>query len=69
MLDHMVESLGLTVTHDQAPFEPEAGAYSHSHDAALTHEHGHEHGHSNDHAHDHQHGDDGHSHGGHSHEH
>ncbi len=32
VLDRMVEELGLTVSHEQAPFEPEAGAY---------HQHGH----------------------------
>ncbi len=31
VLDHMVEGLGLLVTHNIMPFEPEAGAY-HSHD-------------------------------------
>ncbi|MDH5425232.1 MAG: urease accessory protein UreE [Gammaproteobacteria bacterium] len=34
VLDEMVEGLGLTVTTEKAPFEPEAGAYSgggHSH--------------------------------------
>jgi urease accessory protein len=34
VLDEMVEGLGLTVVCEQAPFEPEAGAYhesSHSH--------------------------------------
>jgi urease accessory protein len=33
VLDKMVEELGLTVVHEQAPFEPEAGAY-HQHDQA-----------------------------------
>lgn len=27
VLDHMLEGLGLTVEHEQLPFEPEAGAY------------------------------------------
>ncbi len=31
VLDHMVQGLGLAVTHEVLPFEPEAGAY-HSHD-------------------------------------
>lgn len=32
VLDHMLEGLGLVVTHDSLPFEPEAGAYhSHAH--------------------------------------
>lgn len=31
VLDHMVKGLGLAVSHEVLPFEPEAGAY-HSHD-------------------------------------
>lgn len=31
VLDHMVEGLGLSVSHADLPFEPESGAY-HSHD-------------------------------------
>ncbi len=27
VLDHMLEGLGLTITHELLPFEPEAGAY------------------------------------------
>jgi urease accessory protein len=48
VLDDMVRQLGLTVLHDDEPFEPEAGAYgghSHSHG---THKHGdgqHQHSH------------------------
>ena len=48
VLDQMVESLGLTVKHETAPFEPESGAYqhaSHSHDHSHGHHHHHEHGH------------------------
>ena len=29
VLDHMVEGLGLRVSHEELPFEPEAGAYHH----------------------------------------
>ncbi len=29
VLDHMVEGLGLSVSHEDLPFEPEAGAYQH----------------------------------------
>ena len=50
VLDDMVRGLGLTVTSEQLPFEPEDGAYA-------TSGHGHGHSHtpgSNDH-HDHQH--------------
>jgi urease accessory protein len=32
VLDDMVVSLGLTITHEEAPFEPEVGAYHHHHD-------------------------------------
>ncbi|MEM8844780.1 MAG: urease accessory protein UreE [Pseudomonadota bacterium] len=31
VLDQMIEHLGLTITHELAPFEPESGAYSHGH--------------------------------------
>ncbi len=31
VLDHMVEEMGLAVTIESAPFEPEAGAYAHAH--------------------------------------
>lgn len=45
VLDQMVESLGLPVDHEMAPFEPESGAYhQHGHDHAHSHEHVHEHG-------------------------
>jgi len=50
VLDEMVRGLGLTVITEQAPFEPEAGAYSgggHHH-----HSHDHEDGHSHTHRHD-----------------
>jgi len=41
VLDEMVRGLGLTVTVEQAPFEPEAGAYGgHSHSALAAHAHG-----------------------------
>jgi urease accessory protein len=46
VLDHMVGELGLAVTVEVAPFEPEAGAYG-------GHGHGHDHGH--DHADDRDH--------------
>lgn len=39
VLDAMVTGLGLQVTLEQAPFEPEAGAYG-----GHSHAHGHEHG-------------------------
>lgn len=40
VLDEMVTSMGLTVHHQQAPFEPEAGAYHHhAHDDSKPHKH------------------------------
>lgn len=44
VLDEMVISLGLTIIHEQAPFEPEVGAYHghHSHDDHDHHDHHHE---------------------------
>ena len=69
VLDDMVRGLGLSVVVEEAPFEPEGGAYGHSH---AAHPHGE--GHSHDHAGS-AHGD-GHGHDllllrprGHSHEH
>jgi urease accessory protein len=43
VLDDMVRGLGLTVMIEQAPFEPEAGAYGHSHEHGPSHEHAHSH--------------------------
>lgn len=41
VLDEMVRALGLGVIVEQAPFEPEAGAYgSHSHSPLAPHAHG-----------------------------
>lgn len=41
VLDEMVRGLGLHVTVEDAPFEPEAGAYGgHSHSALTPHAHG-----------------------------
>jgi urease accessory protein len=50
VLDDMVRGLGLTVTREATPFEPERGAYQ-----SQPHGHGHAHGHSHPH-------DDGHHH-------
>jgi urease accessory protein len=52
VLDDMLRGLGLTVTVEQAPFEPEPGAYGGSADG---HSHGHHHGHDHDHEHHHHH--------------
>ncbi|AKH19054.1 urease accessory protein UreE [Sedimenticola thiotaurini] len=43
VLDKMLRGLGFTVTHADAPFEPEPGAYGGS--AAQAHSHGHQHAH------------------------
>lgn len=46
VLDDMVRGLGLGVTVERAPFEPEPGAYSHGHSTAMIYrpQHGHSHG-------------------------
>ena len=46
VLDDMVRGLGLEVISEQAPFEPESGAYSgggHSHDHSHSNSHSHSH--------------------------
>lgn len=63
VLDDMVRGLGFKVEVEQAPFEPEAGAYGHSHT------HGHSHAHGSDHAHDHSHEHPHHHSHGHDHDH
>jgi urease accessory protein len=65
VLDDMVRGLGLRVTVEQAPFEPEPGAYgSHGTGAHGGHGHG---GHAHRHDHPHDHG--GAAPGGHDHDH
>jgi urease accessory protein len=49
VLDEMVRGLGAEITLEQAPFEPEAGAYHGGHEHA-SHEHA-----SHEHEHDHEH--------------
>jgi urease accessory protein len=46
VLDEMLQGLGLQVRVEQAPFEPEAGAY---HASGQSHPHGPAHGHDHDH--------------------
>ena len=41
VLDAMVRGLGLSVTVEQAPFEPEWGAYHEAHTHGIAHEHHH----------------------------
>lgn len=60
VLDDMLIQLGLSVTHEPAPFEPENGAYGdhggHSHgDDEYVHVDVHEHEHSHDDKHGHKH--------------
>jgi urease accessory protein len=67
VLAGMLRQMHLLVSDEQAPFEPEAGAYAgggHAH--AGTHDH--DHGHAHDHDHGHDHGDPHHDHD-HSHKH
>jgi urease accessory protein len=45
VLKEMLEGVGATVTNEDAPFEPESGAYG---DAGGGHAHGHGHGHAHD---------------------
>jgi urease accessory protein len=61
VLEEMVRKLGAKVSHVEAPFEPEAGAYAgggHQHDEMghggkiHDHHHDHDHGHDHDHVHD-----------------
>lgn len=62
--DHVLEELavllGATISHHQAPFDPESGAYAHAgrehaHEHSHSHEHGHAHSHSHGHGHSHDH--------------
>jgi urease accessory protein len=55
VLDEMVEGLGAKVICEQAPFEPEAGAYGGSHGHGHSHGHSHSHEHDNAHSHEHSH--------------
>jgi urease accessory protein len=52
VLDDMVRALGLPVHTEQAPFQPEGGAYAHGHSHGHDHDHDHDHDH-HDHSHDH----------------
>ena len=70
VLEEMLKKLGAKVTHVEAPFEPEAGAYAggHQHDemghGGKIHDHHHDHDHDHDHDHGHVHDEHcGHDHG------
>jgi urease accessory protein len=65
VLAEMLHQMHLIVSEENAPFEPEAGAYSaagHAHTHAQGHDHAHGHGHDHHHGHDHGHDHHGHSH-------
>jgi urease accessory protein len=69
VLEEMIAKLGAKVSHVEAPFDPEGGAYAE--ETARAHGHDHDHAHDHDHSHDHDHGHD-HTHGkkhGHGHGH
>lgn len=51
VLDDLARALGLEVTIETAPFEPEAGGYRHQ--GSHNHNHNHEHDHGHEHDHDH----------------
>lgn len=57
--DHVIEAmlaaLGATVTHVEAPFDPEGGAYGNGHHQHDSHGHSHDHDHDDDHGHHHNH--------------
>ncbi len=55
VLDDLARELGLSVAQEQAPFEPEVGAYGHGGLQAHSHGEEHRHGHGHDREHDHQH--------------
>lgn len=58
VLEDMLHQLGLMVSHEDAVFVPESGAYAggHHHHHDDHHSHDHDHGHSHDHSHGHSHG-------------
>jgi urease accessory protein len=65
VLEEMLKKLGAKVSHVEAPFEPEAGAYAgghHQHDemghGGKIHDHHDDHGHDHEHKHGHEHGRD-----------
>ncbi|WP_416140247.1 urease accessory protein UreE [Halomonas sp. HK25] len=59
VLEELAELLGATLEHNEAPFDPEPGAYQPQGGHSHGHGHGHGHGHQD---HDHEHHDHGHSH-------
>lgn len=85
VLQQMLQGIGMEVTHIEAPFQPEPGAYGgghrHGHDETFSedyalaqkvyseHDHGHSHDHSHEHGHDHGHDHAHHHENAHSHAH
>lgn len=64
VLEELAELLGAELTHHDAPFDPESGAYAHAgREHAHSHSHGHSHSHSDDHGHGHHSHDNHHNHG------
>jgi urease accessory protein len=53
VLDDMVRRLGLSLTFENAPFEPESGAYGHSHHDREHHDNEDHHGSAHHHHHHH----------------
>jgi urease accessory protein len=67
VLAEMLGRMHLIVTNEDAPFEPESGAYTGGHDHGYDHghhDHGHHHGHGHDDEHAHAHGHDHKAHAG-----
>ncbi|WP_404982932.1 urease accessory protein UreE [Cobetia marina] len=55
VLEALAERLGATLTHHEAPFDPESGAYAQAGQGAHSHDHGHSYGHEHSHDHSHSH--------------
>jgi urease accessory protein len=62
VLAELLQSMHMTVTEVQEPFEPEGGAYGDNAMMGHDHGHGHSHTHSHGHSHDHDHSSCGHDH-------
>jgi len=55
VLEDMLKKLGAKITHMNATFDPEAGAYAHVEHVHARADHGHDHAHDRRHAHRHSH--------------
>ena len=67
VLAEMLGRMHLIITNEEAPFEPEGGAYAGGHGHGHDHGHGHGHAHAHEHEHEHEH-EQAHAHA-HSHDH